>query len=45
MVLSSQLVVAVADQLPRFDIARSCKLDDASYGWGLCRSAIKKVHR
>jgi len=30
MVLSSQLVVAVADQLPRFDIARSCKLDDAA---------------
>ena len=26
IVLSSQLVVAVADQVPKFDIARSCKL-------------------
>ena len=26
MVLSSQLVSAVADQVPKFDIARSCKL-------------------
>ncbi len=30
IVLSSQLVVAVADQVPRFDIARGCKLDDAA---------------
>ena len=30
IVLSSQLVVAVADQVPRFDIARSCKLDNAA---------------
>ncbi len=30
IVLSSQLVVAVADQVPRFDVARSCKLDDAA---------------
>jgi hypothetical protein len=29
MILSSQLVVAVADQVPKFDIARSCKLDAA----------------
>jgi hypothetical protein len=27
MALSSQLVVAVADRVPVFDIARSCKLD------------------
>jgi hypothetical protein len=28
--LSSQLVVAVADQIPTFDINRSCKLDVAA---------------
>ena len=28
--LSSQLVVAVADQMPTFDINRSCKLDAAA---------------
>ena len=28
--LSSQLVVAVADRVPTFDIARSCKLDLAA---------------
>ena len=30
IVLSSQLVVAVADQVPMFDIAKSCKLDVAA---------------
>jgi hypothetical protein len=30
IVLSSQLVVAVADEVPKFDIARSCKLDAAA---------------
>jgi hypothetical protein len=30
VVLSSQLVIAVADQVPKFDIARSCKLDNAA---------------
>jgi hypothetical protein len=30
IVLSSQLVVAVADTAPKFDIARSCKLDVAA---------------
>lgn len=30
IVLSSQLVVPVADGLPNFDIARSCKLDVAA---------------
>ena len=30
IILSSQLVVAVADQVPKFDIARSCKLDVAA---------------
>jgi hypothetical protein len=28
--LSSQLVVAIADTVPKFDIARSCKLDVAA---------------
>src|ERR1700730_12528560 len=27
IVVSSQLVVAVADNVPKFDVARSCKLD------------------
>ena len=30
IVLSSQLVVAVADHPPAFDIARGCKVDSAS---------------
>jgi hypothetical protein len=30
IVLSSQMVVAVADGVPKFDIARSCKLDGAA---------------
>jgi hypothetical protein len=30
IILSSQLVVAVADTVPKFDIARSCKLDVAA---------------
>jgi hypothetical protein len=30
IVLSSQLVMPVADGMPRFDIARSCKLDVAA---------------
>ena len=30
IVLSSHLVVAVADQVPKFDIARSCKVDLAA---------------
>src|SRR5258705_3134685 len=30
IVLSSHLVVAVADTVPKFDIARSCKLDVAA---------------
>jgi hypothetical protein len=30
IVLSSQMVVAVADGVPNFDIARSCKLDAAA---------------
>jgi len=29
-IVSSQLVVAVADQVPKFDIARNCKLDVAA---------------
>ena len=30
VVLSSQMVVAVADGVPNFDVARSCKLDVAA---------------
>ena len=30
MVLGSQLVVPVADGVPKFDVARSCKLDVAA---------------
>lgn len=30
MILSSQLVVSVADRVPNFDVARSCKLDVAA---------------
>jgi hypothetical protein len=30
IVVSSQLVVAVADRMPEFDIARSCKQDSAA---------------
>ena len=30
MIVSTQLVVAVADNVPKFDIARSCKLDAAA---------------
>jgi hypothetical protein len=30
IIVSSQLVVAVADRVPEFDIVRSCKLDAAA---------------
>ena len=30
IILSSQLVIAVADEVLKFDIARSCKLDAAA---------------
>src|ERR1700712_502591 len=30
IVLGSQLVIAVADELPKFDIAKGCKVDSAS---------------
>jgi hypothetical protein len=30
IILSSQLVIPVADQVPKFDIARSCKVDLAA---------------
>jgi hypothetical protein len=30
IVLGSQLVIAVADDLPKFDIARGCKVDSAA---------------
>src|SRR3979490_2851767 len=30
VVLGSQLVIAVADDVPKFDIAKGCKIDSAS---------------
>jgi hypothetical protein len=30
MILTSQLVIAVADDVPKFDIARGCKIDSAA---------------
>src|SRR6266852_9934777 len=30
IILASQLVIAVADTVPKFDIARGCKVDSAS---------------
>jgi hypothetical protein len=30
LILASQLVIAVADDVPKFDIARGCKIDSAS---------------
>jgi hypothetical protein len=30
IVLASQLVIAVADDMPQFDIARSCKIDSTA---------------
>jgi hypothetical protein len=30
MILASQLVIAIADDVPQFDIARGCKIDGAS---------------
>jgi hypothetical protein len=30
IILNSQLIVAVADRVPKFDVARSCKLDVAA---------------
>ncbi len=30
MILTSQLVIAVADDVPKFDIARGCKVDSAA---------------
>jgi hypothetical protein len=49
-VLSSQLVIAVADQVPKFDIVRSCKLDVAATtgltdGQPMKRCADDEQHR
>ncbi|OSI23401.1 hypothetical protein BSZ22_31095 [Bradyrhizobium canariense] len=41
IVVSSQLVVAVADQVPRFDIARNCKLDIAATAGLTVRESTK----
>ena len=30
MILASQLIVAIADDVPKFDIARGCKVDSTS---------------
>jgi hypothetical protein len=42
IVLSTHLVVAVADQVPKFDIARSCKLDATAAATISERQPIKK---
>jgi len=42
IILSSQLVVPVADRLPVFDIARSCKLDLAATA-GLTNAQSQKA--
>ncbi len=44
IVLGSQLVVPVADGVPKFDIARSCKLDvAATAGLSVDQSTRKRV--
>jgi hypothetical protein len=42
IVVSSQLVVTIADRVRTFDIARSCKVDAAATA-GLSRSVGKKL--
>ena len=44
IVLSSQMVVAVADGVPNFDVARSCKLDVAATA-GLLELFIDETER
>ncbi len=41
IVVGTQLVVAVADRVPAFDIARSCKLDTAATAGGSVDQAFK----
>src|ERR1700682_2895881 len=45
IILSSQLVVAVADRVPNFDIARSCKLDIAATAGLTVDQSIKSCVR
>jgi hypothetical protein len=40
IVVGAHLVVAVADQVPTFDIARSCKLDTAATTGGSMQQAL-----
>jgi hypothetical protein len=42
IVLSSQLVIAVADQVPKFDTARSCRLDAAAAASTSVSQSIKR---
>jgi hypothetical protein len=43
ILLASQLVIAVADDVPKFDIARSCKVDsDAAFDPSLGKSGTIK---
>jgi hypothetical protein len=45
IILSSQLVVAVADKVPQFDITRSCKLDiAATAGLAVDQSTKSCIH-
>ena len=41
IVMGTQLVVAVVDRVPAFDIARSCKLDTAATTGGSVEQAFK----
>jgi hypothetical protein len=41
IVVGTHLVVAVADQVPAFDISRSCKLDTAETTGGPVDQAVK----
>ena len=44
ILLSSQMVVTVADGMPNFDIGRSCKLDVATTGLSVDQSAKSCVN-
>lgn len=45
IVVSAQLVVAVADNVPKFDIARNCKLDVAATGGLTVDQSVKRCMR
>ena len=45
IIVSSQLIVAVADGVPKFDISRSCKLDVAATAGLTVDQSIKSCMR